>query len=320
MTYRLMLRLALVLFVLSASPSRAQNQAPEEPPPPPEPPPPREDPVPDEAPRNSGSPSTINREPKENKLEKDPRKTWKPDAQKKFDAKTKKNECLKYEGKYIGYYDRIYYVQKCRRREILNQDLTSEITAKGYKVIPVTNDTIVMLEEGAELIDPNNTNKKLIPRNCRELNNKYVMDIGGDIYLMDNCTLRMFPDWETFEDHKKKSKINVPRIFELTSEEQKIFKKGRDMPSILPEAFKKILEIGKEVDVIPLKEACKGVDGKYVSYYSRLYKIEKCRKREIDAPEFLKNRDNQKIKFTELTSEQWISLPTGKPLLPPKED
>ncbi|MEI6398419.1 MAG: hypothetical protein WCO71_06595 [Pseudomonadota bacterium] len=67
------------------------------------------------------------------------------------------------------------------------------------------------------------------------------------------------------------------------------------------------------MDIIPIDEACKGVDGKIVTFYSRMYKIEKCRKREIDAESFTMHGGAGSSKLTELKPEQWISMPDGKP-------
>ena len=65
-----------------------------------------------------------------------------------------------------------------------------------------------------------------------------------------------------------------------------------------------------------MDEACHGVDGRVVSYYSRLYRIERCRKREItDTEEFLRRLGNiERKEILELRSEQWLSLPDGAPI------
>ena len=65
-------------------------------------------------------------------------------------------------------------------------------------------------------------------------------------------------------------------------------------------------------DVIPIKQACKGLNGSFVSYVDKIYKIENCRKREIDPEYFVSKYKN--IKLKEISSNQWVSLPDGKPL------
>ena len=92
-------------------------------------------------------------------------------------------------------------------------------------------------------------------------------------------------------------------------------KLGKEIPSIMPAIFKKLLSGSAQVDVIPLNEACRNVNGKLVFYYTHIYKIENCRKREVDAEEYMKRHKYDRFKLPELTSEQWVSLPDGKPMV-----
>jgi hypothetical protein len=99
----------------------------------------------------------------------------------------------------------------------------------------------------------------------------------------------------------------------LTAREFWAMRQGRDISSIIDKDFAKLLDGSAGVDIIPVDEACKGVDGKIVTFYSRMYKIEKCRKREIDAESFTMHRKLGDVKLIELKPEQWISMPDGKP-------
>ena len=58
------------------------------------------------------------------------------------------------------------------------------------------------------------------------------------------------------------------------------------------------------------------MDGKIVTFYSRMYKIEKCRKREINAEKYTMGRRVNDAKLIELRPEQWVSMPDGKPFEP----
>ena len=95
----------------------------------------------------------------------------------------------------------------------------------------------------------------------------------------------------------------------LTAREFWAMRQGRDISSIIDKDFAKLLDGSAGVDIIPVDEACKGVDGKIVTFYSRMYKIEKCRKREIDAESFTMHRKLGDVKLIELKPEQWISMP-----------
>ena len=90
---------------------------------------------------------------------------------------------------------------------------------------------------------------------------------------------------------------------------------GEPMRSVVDDMFAKLLTGSAGVEIIPVDEACEGVNNMVVSYYSRLYRIERCRKREIISPElFMKKAGRNLAKLKEMSSEQWLSLPDGEPM------
>src|SRR6185436_6773833 len=109
-----------------------------------------------------------------------------------------------------------------------------------------------------------------------------------------------------------KRKKKNQEILELPEEEFLALPVGTEFQSSLNDEYKKMLVQEKNVDILPIDEACKGLNGSYVSYYSKIYKIEGCRKREVDAERFLVRFPNYKLR--ERSSEQWVSIPTGKPV------
>lgn len=233
---------------------------------------------------------------------------WNPPAQKSFSGKEKRAECKKYEGKYIGYYGRVFKVESCRRREIVRADAIGAITAKGFKIIPVESDTIIKLEKGRELSLRHLANE----RSCKQLESQYVVTGASDIYFIKDCKKRLFPDWETYLEHKKKRNQNKKEILELSEFEFNRIPTDKPFQSILDEEYKRLLGAYKMMEIIPLDEACKGINGKFVTYYSKIYKIERCFKREVigSIKQVMKLPTNG---FKELNSEQWLSLPYGKP-------
>lgn len=260
------------------------------------------------------SKSTVNEakdQKAENSEENENKREWKPIKEKSFSKRQKREECKKYEGKYIGHYGNIYLVKKCKRHQLTDPNLTFKLFKKKTRVYPVKNDTIIMLKEGNKLNHDQISSRKTRP--CSKLEGKYLVYQGNDLYLMQKCRLRKFPDWETFTEHRRKKNKRNASIVGLSFLEFKKFKKGKEFTSIMPGVFKKLMQGSEDVDLIPLDEACQGVEGRYVSYYSHLYKIEKCRKRKLNPSRFLKKSSNKNIKFKELTSEQWLSLPDGKP-------
>lgn len=228
-----------------------------------------------------------------------------------FSKQEIKKECGSYEGKYIGYYGHVFRVEKCQRRKVTSQIDVKRITL-NHKVIAVNGRTIAMLPMGKEL----KTIAKA--RSCQELEKKYVIYAATDIYYVVACRRLKFPDYETYVAHRKKNN-NQNVLLDINQEEYLKLKKGRDIPSILPKVFAKLMAKGEDIDIIPISEACEGINGRTVVFYSKIYKVVDCHKREIpNGAEYLKSKDS-KFQVIELTSEQWVSLPDGPPIEAVKE-
>lgn len=224
-----------------------------------------------------------------------------------------KKQCEKFEGKVISFYDHIFKVEKCLRRPILQSRTVSDFMQAGVKIHNVESITLAALAEGTPLDDSSPTKEG---RTCKQLEKQYVTYSYVDVYFIEHCKKRLFKDWDSYLKHRKHRNDELGEILTLSWNEFNSFPDGVDMPSFIDEEFRKLLSKAKDVDVIPIDEACHGVEGKYTSYYSKVYKIEKCRKREIDNRSlFTLKKADKALTVTELTSEQWISLPDGKPII-----
>ena len=234
---------------------------------------------------------------------------WQPKEPKTFSASERKKECRKYEGKYLGYYGKIYLVENCLRREIVGKELVQKLFKKNISVVSVQADTIVKLKAGKSYTQlPKSLRKE---RSCRSLQGAYILRGGSDIYFIENCTKRSLPDFETYDAHRRERKKDAV-LLELTDKEYGQLKKGEPIDSILPNVHKKLMEGWAPVDLLPRMEACKGVDNQYVTYYSKVYRIEKCFKREVkNISKFLKDHEKKVKRYVELSSQQWLSLPDG---------
>lgn len=237
---------------------------------------------------------------------------WKATEPKTYSTAEIQRECKKYEGEYIGYYSLIFKVEKCKRRQLVGKELIRRLFTKpGLKVVSVDGDTVAKLPRGEDLSQL--PEDKLQVRGCRDLSGKYVIYGGSDIYFVERCQRRLLPDYETYQEHVKKEG-GSRELYELTADEFNGLKPGPPIESIMPQVFKRLMENWEDADLIPLSEACQGINGRFVTYYSKLYFIEKCFKREVlDAPGMMKKLGKRDEKFIELSSDQWISLPDGKP-------
>lgn len=223
---------------------------------------------------------------------------------KQYTAGEMKKTCAKYEGKYILYYERIFKVEKCRRREYIIEE-GMEPKLRGSKVVSVDSDTIAMLSPGEPLNGP----QKRKPMNCNQLNGQYLLARSEEIFFVEKCKKRLFPDFDTYTDHAKKHGKRNQDVIEMDEAELSKIADGQPIVSSLDAEYKKLLDADTGIDVIPLAEACKGLNGKFVAYYSKIYRIEKCRKLPVD-PQLFGQR-YPRYEPTELNSDQWISIPTG---------
>ncbi len=216
--------------------------------------------------------------------------------------------CAKYQGKLLSVYGEIYKIQNCVRHRVNEQEDIFKFSKQGIQVVEVNATDVAAIPVGESW---ENANSKERP--CATFNKKYITFSYTDIYFVENCVRKLIPDYETLLAHRKERGQTNGEVLALSSKEFWSMKHGRDITSIIDKEFHKLLEGSAGVDIIPIDEACKGVDGKIVTFYSRMYKIEKCRKREIDAESFTMHGGAGSSKLTELKPEQWISMPDGKP-------
>ncbi len=213
---------------------------------------------------------------------------------------TAEQYCRQYEGKLVAFYSDVWEVKGCKRIP-LTADEVYRRTNAGELVSDIEAAVVRGLKEGQRT----QTAKK---RTCTELEGKYVSLDFEEIWLVTDCSRRKFPDWMSYS-RQRGGLDKESTILELTWDEFKSIKEGKDYASV----YESEAEItSRDVDVIPLDEACRGVDGKFVYYYSRIYKIERCTRRPMDPERFTKKYPEVAPK--ELTSEQWLSLPLGAPL------
>ena len=177
---------------------------------------------------------------------------WAPPPLKSFSASESKAECKKYEGKIISYYSKLYMIENCLRREILDHDTVRKVHSK-YKILTVSGETIIKLKEG----EPKRNLLSGFRRKCQSLENKYVISGSSDIFYIESCKRRGFPDWETYIDHRKKKKKKNESVIDLNQTEFESLALGEPYPTILDEAFRKKDGSSKVIDLMiqatPLK-------------------------------------------------------------------
>ena len=223
----------------------------------------------------------------------------------------RQTSCKKHEGKYISYFGDVYKVDGCKRRRILSHIAVSTLARQHISIVAVDSEPIANLPEGEPMSD---TTHNVTRRTCKELNSRYVTYSYNDIFFVEKCKKRLFPDWATYLTHRSRFSAQQREIQGLTWLEFEGLQMGEDFTSSMDIEYAKAREADKPMAIIPVKEACKGIDGRVVSFHSRMYRIENCHKRELDPEKFTQKRQNQGTRIVELTPEQWYSLPDGKDL------
>lgn len=217
-------------------------------------------------------------------------------------AASKDDLCRKYDGAYISYYEHVFLVKGCQRHTISSQEEIYTLTRRGVVFKTVEAEVIrgIPLADQSQQQQPKISPQKL----CRALQGRYITHSFVDIYYVDSCQKRLFPNWEAYQQHVRTRGKQRASITSVNWQEFKAIKTGKAMPFVQTET----VPILPDVDVIPIDEACQGVEGKYVSYYAKVYHIKDCHRQPV--PENIVRSGRLNIS-RELTSEQWLSLPTS---------
>lgn len=218
--------------------------------------------------------------------------------------------CKKFEGSFIGYYGRVFRVEKCKKRSIDDSDAVYRITMGKNKIVEVPAEIVAALPDGLPLIDQNPSKGE---RTCKQLAGNYLTHNFSDMYYLDGCQLFGFPDYETYVDHRKRNNKLRLEVISISYLELRKSGKIKVVPSIMDAETARMTDRAAPIEVIPIDVACKGLNDQYVTFYSLMYKVEKCKKRPID-PERALSKFSGRMKLKELSSEQWISIPDGEPL------
>ncbi len=238
-----------------------------------------------------------------------PKETSEPLA-KEFSTSERNKACNRFNGKVVSVSGEMWKIKDCKRHQIHDPDLLFRMSREGTAVVEADARDLASIPVG----DSWDSLKSGKPRNCSAFNGKYITFSYTDVYFVERCIKRLIPDYETLLRHRRDRKDRTTDVLALSDVEFHSIKQGRDIPSEVDREFSKLLDGSAGVDLVPVDEACRGIEGKLVSFYSRLYRIEKCRKRELDAEAYTMKRRSFDAKIIELKPEQWLSLPDGKPL------
>ena len=223
--------------------------------------------------------------------------------------------CRDLKSRFVSYYDSVYEVKDCARR-LLSTTEVYRLTRRGDKIVEVDSSVMQALAE----MPAAGESQELRP--CRTFHRTYVTFSFVDVYWVEGCTKRLFPDWTTYEAHRGNSgRVRGP-LLEVSTAELASMTDGQPFPSVMDNQTP--LFDGAVIEVLPLDEACRGLMHRYVTYLERIYYIDRhplaqgsqtagCEKRPVDPVLFTKKHVARKLRLQELTSSQALSIPDGKP-------
>lgn len=218
-----------------------------------------------------------------------------------IDRKEQKKVCRKYAGKLIGYYGKVYKVKNCQRVPVENDTISGNIRRYGA-VKSVEGDVVKLIPLAKKRV------KKRLT--CKEAEGRVFLTLSGQIFQVAGCRRYTFPDWETFLEYRKKGRVSKRSFVEVEDHLARTLPEARVYPSVLDADSAAFLRDNENYDIIPAKRACKGLEGRFVTYYSQIYKIERCKRRPVS----ISSAKLARLKLRELSSSEWLSIPEGKPL------
>ena len=202
--------------------------------------------------------------------------------------------CKKYEGAYISYYDGLYQVRGCKRYD--KSASAYQITRSGVRIQQVGAEVIKQIPLANERRNQARKNKSAV---CKQLEGKYVSVAFTNIYYISSCQRRVFPDWETYQEHRQRRGVALDTlIVPISSEELQLLPAGAPMPNTA-------MIVKKKVSRASMAQRCKELENKYVSFYRHIYQIKKCKRKPVQYDDF---KQSGAAITRELTSEEWQSL------------
>jgi hypothetical protein len=222
-------------------------------------------------------------------------------------AEEKKKICRQYEGHHISYYKDVYRVKGCKR--ILLSDAASyELTRQQIKIDRIDDSKVI------EALPTETEPPKLsIDSLCKLYRNHYITNSVGYYHLDANCVKHEFPNWDTFDVHRK-SHTSIGSLQVLDSDIVSFFKEGSPIASMAD----KLSTLKKDIPILrlPLETACKGLIGRYMSYRNKMYYIQARKKgngcEKVEKEGDVITRKQPGIRIEELSHSEAYSIPDAK--------
>lgn len=209
-------------------------------------------------------------------------------------ADSRSSLCKKYEGAYISYYDGLYQVRGCKRYD--KSSSAYQITKSGARIQQVGADVITQIPLAKTSDKPAKTSKSAV---CKKLEGKYVSVSFTDIYYVSDCQRRLFPNWETYQEHRQRRTSALDDLIVPVSKAEL-----QSLPTGEPVSSTAMI-VKKKVNSASIQQRCRELENKYVSFYRHIYQIKNCKRKVVRYDAF---KQSGAAITRELTAEEWRSF------------
>lgn len=268
-----------------------------------------------------------------------------PDAkaeEKKIGAAQSRSEmCELFEGKVISFAGSMSFIEKCMQRTIEDPSLLNYLTIdRNVQIVDVPSVVVRTLPFGKAYEKPISRQARQQPEKagCARIEANYLTADGETFYFVENCRKRKFEDYVDFIAHNYH---NSP-VFGLSSKELEAIPNGamlrvkpKDESAILykmdgevfwsrlflagkvdrneEDSLKKIEKMGNEKSAkVTRAELCSLFEGKIVSFYSRVFLVQKCLRRPVTGLTLEAQMSlYEKRSPVDITAEQYQAIPEG---------
>lgn len=186
--------------------------------------------------------------------------------------------CNEYNGKLISYYDTVFQVVNCQRVPIDHTVVNGHLK-KGEKIFKVTSEVIYLIP-----LQKSQRKKAKASLSCKDIDGEYVTADHEVIYFIDRCKKRRFPDWQTYQEHRHKQGIHQSQFLLVDQRTLAKLRSRPDFPSSLPSTTSPLDK--DHTTQLSRTQLCQKLEGQFISYFSQVYYVEKCRKRPLDSLAF----------------------------------
>jgi hypothetical protein len=270
------------------------------------------------------------------------------DARKKpqDDGISLKEICAEYEGKIVSFVDYVSLVEGCKQRRIEDQQLLNDLLVlKKTAIVDIPSSTFRKIPPGLSFRrkdyqamekDGGPTRSSL----CKENEGRYATTDGEEFFLISDCKLRRVESFQSLVDDSANGKpvlVLAPEVLEQIPKGSEIKSKDKEESSVLYrvdgdviwsrlyegkvnrssedslETMKKIeLELVSRLD---RGEVCKSLEGRVISFFSKLYLVDKCVRRPLEGISLVLQAKIVDAKgISDVTSGQYRMLPEGVPV------